>query len=223
MAKDFTDWTPRQPPVREKREGRMCWLEPLSLKHMPQLHAAYTGPGGIRGWDYMNYGPFESDADFQAYVEAHFMGEDPCFFTVFEKSSGRAVGMISYLRLRPAHGSIEIGHVHFSPLMAGTVMSTEAQYLMMSHVMDDLQYRRLEWRCNAANAASRRAADRLGYTFEGIFRQDMVTKGKSRDTAWHSVLDHEWPRVKAGLETWLDPSNFDANGLQIRSLKNCYA
>ena len=198
--------------------GRLCYLEPVVLDHAADLFAAFTAPGGDAGWDYLAYGPFVTEAAFRDHIAAECLGQDPAFYTVIDGQSARAVGMLSYMRQRPEHGSIEIEHVHFGPGMKGSAVSTEVQYLMMRHVMTDLGYRRLEWKCDAANLRSRRAAERLGYRFEGVFRQDMVVKGRNRDTAWYALMDHEWPAVKDALEAWLAPSNFGVDGQQRRTL-----
>ena len=144
--------------------------------------------------------------------------EDPLFFAMLEKSSGDAVGYAAFMRIEPAHRVIEVGSILFTPRLQRTVGATEAMYLMARYVFEDLGYRRYEWKCNALNAPSRRAALRLGFTFEGIFRQHMIVKGRNRDTAWFSMLDSEWPKRKAAFERWLDPANFDANGRQRVSL-----
>jgi RimJ/RimL family protein N-acetyltransferase len=146
------------------------------------------------------------------------LGDDPLFFAIVEPASGRALGLASYLRIAPGTGSIEVGHLQFSPSLQRTTAATEAMYLMMRHALGELGYRRYEWKCDALNAPSRRAALRLGFRFEGIFRQHLVTKGRSRDTAWLSILDHEWPELEARFVRWLDPANFDAAGRQHTAL-----
>jgi RimJ/RimL family protein N-acetyltransferase len=166
----------------------------------------------------MAYGPFESQAVFTAWLDERAASKDPVFYAVIDRAAGAARGMMSYLRIEPEHRVIEIGHIWFAPVLQRTRQATEAIYLMARHAFDDLGYRRLEWKCNALNAASRRAAERFGFTFEGIFRQHMIVKGGNRDTAWYSIIDGEWPIRRAAFEDWLSPENFDSSGRQRRSL-----
>lgn len=215
------NWSACAPPERVTLTGRLCRLEPLTLDHAADLHSAYRVPGGDAGWDYLAYGPYESLDAFQAAMPEIFLKDEPLFYAVIDLSVGKAVGVLSFQRIRPGDGSIEIGHIHFSQQMQGTAMSTEVQYLLMRYAMTDLGYRRLEWRCNAANEPSKAAAVRLGYRYEGTFRKDRVVNGWSRDTTWFSILDDEWPSIKASLEAWLDPANFDARGMQIKRLQDC--
>jgi RimJ/RimL family protein N-acetyltransferase len=169
-------------------------------------------------WTYLFSGPFSSEQEFTGWLETREDSLDPLYFAIVDEVAGRATGLASYLRIEPAHGSIEVGHLAFSPLLQRTRAATEAMYLMMKHAFD-LGYRRYEWKCDALNAASRRAAERLGFTFEGIFRQAVVYKGRNRDTAWYSVIDREWPARAAAFEDWLAPANFDADGRQRRPLR----
>lgn len=207
-------WEPRPLPVRTPIIGRCCNLEPLETDaHAAGLFAAYALDGGGRGWTYLPYGPFESVEGFEEWVEEASDSDDPLFFAIVD-ADGRAVGVASYLRIMPSIGSIEVGHIHYSPALQRTPAATEAMYLMMAHAFEELGYRRYEWKCDALNARSRRAAERLGFTYEGTHRQATIYKGRNRDTAWFSILDSEWPRVKDALESWLDPSNFDAEGRQ---------
>ncbi|MGH8009856.1 MAG: GNAT family N-acetyltransferase, partial [Candidatus Binatia bacterium] len=173
-----------------------------------------------RIWDYLPYGPFVSREEFDAHLAAQAAGEDPLFFTIRPHASGRAEGVASLMTIEPVHRSIEIGHIWLGPDLQRTPAATEALYLLIAHAMDrgDLGYRRMEWKCNAANAASRAAACRLGFIHEGVFYQHRIVKGCNRDTAWFSILDREWPPLRANFETWLDPANFDADGKQRRSL-----
>lgn len=219
MTQPLASWSPPGRPTHTVIEGRAVRLEPTGLGHAPGLFAAFTSSGGATGWDYLPYGPFGSGAEFEAWLSAVCLAEEPLFFTVLNRATGAPEGLISYLRIRAEHGSVEIGHVHFSPLMARSVRATEATFLLMQHAFDDLRYRRVEWKCNAANARSRRAAERLGFTYEGLFRQDMVVKGKNRDTAWYSILDHEWSAVSKAITAWLAPENFDEGGAQKRPLE----
>ena len=169
-------------------------------------------------WTYLPYGPFDDLAAFRAWLEERAASEDPLFFTIHDKGLGRAAGMMSYLRITPEHGVIEIGHIWFSPPLQRTPAATEALFLSMQNAFDRLGNRRLEWKCNALNEASRRAALRLGFQYEGTFHQHLVVKGLNRDSAWFSILDHEWPRLRSNFETWLSPDNFDASGNQKLSL-----
>jgi RimJ/RimL family protein N-acetyltransferase len=168
-------------------------------------------------WAYLPYGPYASPDDLRAALEEQARSEDPVFFAV--EVDGRPLGVVSYLRITPEHGVIEIGHIWFGTPLQRTPAATEAIYLLARHVFDDLGWRRLEWKCNAANAASRRAAERFGFTFEGVFRKHQIVKGRNRDTAWYSIVDDEWPAIRAGFEAWLSPSNFGEDGRQRRTLE----
>ena len=156
--------------------------------------------------------PFETLADYEAWIDSTCSGDDPLFHAVIDKATGTAVGVASYLRISPPDGVIEVGHINFSPLMQRSPLSTEAMYLMMTRVFEELGYRRYEWKCDAANGPSNVAAERLGFQFEGIFRQATLYKGRNRDTAWYSILDREWPAIKAAFETWLDPGQLRRGG-----------
>jgi RimJ/RimL family protein N-acetyltransferase len=202
-------------------QGRLCRLEPVSLEaHAQDLYNAYALDLDNRNWTYLPYGPFATLAEFQAWIKNTCLGDDPCFFTVIDQNTGKAVGVASYLRINPAVGVIEVGHIHFSPSMQGGAISTEAMYLMMKLVFDDLGYRRYEWKCDALNAPSCAAAIRLGFEFEGIFRQATIYKQRNRDTAWYSIIDREWSVIKQAFETWLRSDNFDADGQQKTSLSS---
>ncbi len=213
------DWQPARHPRGARMQGRMCRLEPIDADaHAADLYAAFALNADNANWTYMPYGPFAAEAELRAWIESDCGGHDPCFFTVVDLDSGRAVGVASYLRITPATGVIEVGHIHFSPLIQGRPIATEAMYLMMAEVFERLGYRRYEWKCDALNAPSRRAAERFGFQFEGIFRQATMYKRRNRDTAWYSILDNEWPAAKAAFENWLDPANFEADGNQRSSL-----
>ncbi|MGK3996340.1 GNAT family N-acetyltransferase [Sorangium sp. So ce1024] len=213
------DWTPRPPPPREPLIGRTCRVEPIDPdRHAADLHEADLLDVEGRSWTYLPYGPFATLKDYRAWMEATCLGNDPLFHAIVDAATGRAVGVASYMRIDPKNGVIEVGHIHYSPRLQRTPAATEAMYLMMRRVFDELGYRRYEWKCHALNAASRAAAARLGFRFEGVFRQATVVKGRSRDTAWHAIIDGEWPAAKAAFERWLDPSNFDASGRQRQSL-----
>jgi RimJ/RimL family protein N-acetyltransferase len=182
------------------------------------LYEATHGPERDRLWHYMNEGPFASRADYQAAFNKKAKSVDPLFLAIVDNATNLPVGQAAYLRIEPAHRSIEVGYIMFTPALQRSRGATEAMYLMARHVFNDLGYRRYEWKCNALNEPSRRAALRLGFTFEGIFRQHMIVKGRNRDTAWFSMLDSEWSQRQANFEQWLAPSNFDAAGRQKLSL-----
>ena len=193
-------------------------LAPLDpAVHGAELYSAgHAEPGDPALWRFLPYGPFAADA-FGAWLGTCASGDDPLFYAVVV--DGEAQGMCAHMRIVPEHGVIEIGHVWFGPRLQRTAAATEAILLLAGHAFDDLGYRRLEWKCDAANERSRRAADRFGFTFEGVFRQHMLVKDRNRDTAWYSLLDGEWPEVRAGFEAWLDPANFDDRGLQRVALR----
>ncbi|MFI8617007.1 GNAT family N-acetyltransferase [Acidovorax sp. NPDC077693] len=212
-------WSPRPRPARTVLEGHYGRLEPLdAARHASDLYAAYAQAPDGRGWTYMGVGPFTDAASYRAHCEQAAASTDPLHYAVIDRRTGRAVGTLSLMRIDPAHGVVEVGHVMFSPLLQRTPISTEAQYLLMQYVFADLGYRRYEWKCDSLNAPSREAAKRLGFQFEGVFRQALVYKGRSRDTAWFSILDSEWPALKAGFERWLPPGNFTEDGSQRVSL-----
>lgn len=212
-------WQPCRHPKGMGMKGRLCRLEPLGRHgHSEDLFKAYALDTENRNWTYLPYGPFPTLTEFQSWIGDHCLGSDPCFYAVIDQQTGKAVGLASYLRIKPATGVIEVGHIHFSPLIQGSAISTEAMYLMMKLVFDDLGYRRYEWKCDALNTPSRTAAKRLGFEFEGIFRQATIYKRRNRDTAWYSVLDRDWPVIKQTFETWLSHDNFDAEGKQNSSL-----
>jgi len=209
---------PRPRPQRTRLEGRFCALVPLDVAaHGEELWQAFSRDPSGASWTYLPIGPYESKAEFLAFLQAAQSSEDPLYYTVLN-AQGRALGHATYLRIDPAHGVIEVGFIHFSPEMQRTPVSTEAMYLMMSYVFETLGYRRYEWKCDALNAPSIAAAKRLGFRFEGVFRQATTYKGRNRDTAWLSVIDSEWPALKARFELWLAAENFDAAGRQKRSL-----
>ena len=214
------DPTPAPRPEHRSHEGRFVRVEPLDpVAHSQELFATSHGDETkARIWDYLAYGPFSSDEEFTAHVERQAASTDPLFFAIRPHASGRAEGIASLMNIVPANRSIEIGHIWLGPSLQRSPAATEALYLLIAHALDDLGYRRMEWKCNAANAASRAAACRLGFIHEGVFHQHMIVKGANRDTAWFSILDREWPAIRANFATWLDPSNFDAEGLQRQSL-----
>lgn len=213
------DWRPPAFPPHGRLAGRYCELRPLAVEDAPALWRAYALDRDGRSWTYLSHGPYARFEDFESWVTASTLSADPLFYAVsMANGDGAAAGIASYLRIAPAAGCIEVGHIHFSPLLQRTPAATEAMYLMMRHAFE-LAYRRYEWKCDALNAASRRAAERLGFSFEGIFRQAIVVKGRNRDTAWYACIDREWPVLRDGFERWLDAANFDADGRQRQSLQ----
>ncbi len=212
-------WRAARRPGAAVLTGRWCRLEPLDPgRHAADLHAAYSSAPDGRDWTYLSMDRFATPEACRAWADAAAASTDPRHYAVVDPS-GRALGTLALMRQDPANGVVEVGTVVFSRALQRTPMSTEAQYLLMRHVFDDLGYRRYEWKCDSLNEGSRRAALRLGFTYEGTFRQAVVYKGRNRDTAWFSMLDGEWPRVRAALEEWLRPANFDADGRQRRALR----
>jgi RimJ/RimL family protein N-acetyltransferase len=218
IGREVPDWRAPPRPPRAVMSGRYCRVEPLdAARHGPELHAAYALDRAGRMWTYLFSGPFADESEFMQWLAPRQASEDPLFFTILDATTDRAIGLASYLRIDPPHGVIEVGHIAFSPLLQRTPAATEAMYLMMKNAFD-LGYRRYEWKCDSLNAPSRRAAERLGFTFEGIFRQAIVYKGRNRDTAWYSIIDGEWPALAERFQRWLDPANFDAGGQQKHRL-----
>lgn len=194
-------------------------MEPLDFdRHATELSEAYLAARDDRNWTYLPYGPFGSSEDCRTWLKTDCQGDDPLFHAVVDLKTETAVGVASYLRIQPGVGVIEVGHIHYSRQLQKTPAATEAMYLMMERVFDELGYRRYEWKCDALNDRSRKAAVRLGFQYEGIFRQATVNKGHNRDTAWYSIIDKEWPVRKKAFQDWLRPSNFDAQGKQRNGL-----
>ena len=211
-------WTAPPRPARERLEGRFCCLEALDAdRHADALFAANAAETDGRSWTYMPYGPFPTLRDYREWMSRQCLGEDPLFFAIIERANEQPAGVASYLRIAPEAGTIEVGHIHYAPRLQRRPAATEAMYLLMQRAFE-LGYRRYEWKCDALNAASRSAALRLGLSFEGIFRQATVYKGRSRDTAWYAAIDSEWPALRAAFRAWLAPDNFDAAGQQRRRL-----
>jgi RimJ/RimL family protein N-acetyltransferase len=203
-------------PGRAPLKGTHARLEPLeAAAHSKSLYRlSHARPEDAALWIYLAYGPFPDPGAFARWLEERSRSSDPLFFAIIDRASGEAAGMASYLNIVPANGCIEIGHIWFAPSLQRTRAASEAIFLLMRHALDDLGYRRLEWKCDALNAASRRAAVRFGFCYEGTFRQHMIVKGRNRDTAWFALLDRDWPAVRAAFERWLAPANFDAEGRQ---------
>ena len=209
-------WTPPPVPGDAVLTGRYVRLEPLSAeRHAALLFRCYDGQDRV--WDYLPYGPFSSASQYHRWVRDQVLQTDPFFYAIFNRETDQWEGVASFLRIAPAAGSIEVGHINFSPALQRTRAATEAMYLMMAWAFD-AGYRRYEWKCDALNLPSRRAAQRLGLSYEGIFRQAAVVKGRNRDTAWFAAIDKEWPALREAFETWLRPENFDGDGNQIESL-----
>ncbi len=213
------DWqTPSLPSVAGL-QGRYCCVEKLDADtHGIELFNAFMKDTDEANWTYLPYGPFATQAGFQEWLSSVAGTTDPFFHVIIDSRTGKAVGVASYLRIDPANATIEVGHIHFSPLMQRQPVATECMYLMMKRVFEELGYRRYEWKCDSLNQPSCRAAQRLGFSYEGLFRQATMYKGRNRDTAWYSVIDSEWPRLKTAFEQWLAPGNFQQSGQQIASL-----
>jgi RimJ/RimL family protein N-acetyltransferase len=213
-------WTPVERPPRAPLRGSHVLLRPLdAAADAEPLYAVSHLPDGDPAiWTYLPDGPYESAQQLGEMLAWAETSDDPLYFTLAALPGERPLGIASYLRITPEFGVIEIGHIWFGPPLQRTTAATEAIYLLASHVFDDLGYRRLEWKCNALNAASRRAAERFGFSFEGVFRNHMVVKGRSRDTAWYAITDDAWPAVRSGFQAWLAPENFDGDGIQKQLL-----
>jgi RimJ/RimL family protein N-acetyltransferase len=212
----LVDSHPAKRPERATLKGRWVTLVPLDADaHAQALYEGSNGDAESESvWTYLFDAPYTSLEEFRASLEAKARSTDPLFFAVIDNASGRPLGYQTFLRIDPPNRVIEVGNILYTPAMQRTAGATEAQYLFARHVFEDLGNRRYEWKCNALNAPSRRAAERFGFTFEGIFRQHMIVKGRNRDTAWFAMLDSEWPARKAAYERWLAPDNFDAKGRQ---------
>ena len=206
-------------PQRIVLEGRYVRLEPIDVKHAIDLYEVSTMPGGVERYRWLFSNAPGSLAEMEARIEKARTETDPSYVAVVDKASGKAVGQQGWMRIRPEHGSIEIGGIYWGLPMARTPLATEALFLFAHHAFDDLGYRRFEWKCNDRNEPSKAAARRFGFQFEGVFRQDMIMKGVNRDTAWFSILDSEWPAMRAEYERWLSPDNFDADGVQKSKLQ----
>lgn len=220
---DLANWTPRPLPTTDPLVGMRVTLVPTDVTdHALGLFEA-TRAGDPALWDYLPWGPFPDEAEFEQWL-ARFVA-DPSLYTetIIDQATGQPAGSASFMRVDQANGAIEIGSIFLGATLQRTAAATEALFLMMRHAMDDLGYRRLEWKCDAANARSMRAAERLGFVYEGTFRQHRVVKGRNRDTAWFSIIDGEWPVVRAALEAWLAPDNFDADGDQLQRLEDIRA
>ncbi len=224
MAGNLENWQPRPRPERKVMEGRYVKLEPLDAeKHGDGLYAASSVADADARFAWLPDHAPQSRAAFQPWLEKAAASPDPLFFAVIDKQSGKVAGRQTLMRIDAANGVIEIGNIYWGPLVSRKPAATEAQYLFAAYGFDELGYRRYEWKCNNANAPSKRAAERFGFKFEGIFRQHLVVKGENRDTAWYSIIDKEWPALKQAYQAWLDPANFDAEGRQKKRLEELRA
>ena len=216
---ELTNTAPRPAPPRNAMVGQYCSVVPIGIEHADALHAAFCEDRENRIWTYLPNGPYPDAAAFRDWVTDAMGWDDPLMHAILV--DGNPVGHASYLRISPANASIEVGFINLSPALQRTRAATEFQYLMMARAFDELGYRRYEWKCDALNAPSRAAALRLGFTYEGTFRQATHYKGRNRDTAWFSILNSEWPALKQRFETWLSPDNFASDGRQVRALTEC--
>ncbi|HGN1705442.1 TPA: GNAT family N-acetyltransferase [Providencia rettgeri] len=217
VGRAIPDWSPRPLPQRIQLSGHYCRIEPLSLSHAENLFSAYSQSLDTRNWTWLADEAPHNLSEYQKWVAKVSEKNDPLFFAILDNQKNTAIGVFSLMRIDANNGVIEVGHVHFSPLLSGTVMSTEAHWLLMKYIFETLGYRRYEWKCNSLNARSHRAALRLGFQYEGRFRNALVTKGRNRDTDWFSIIDNEWPDINNAFIAWLSPLNH-INGEQIKSL-----
>lgn len=214
------DPTPRPLPARIPHRGAAVTLEPLGLRHLDDLWEAAQGTddGAEASWTWLGIGPFATREAMRAHIAEFSTQHDPMAWAVRPHATGAASGWLTLMEIQPRHAAIEIGHIWFAPRLQRTRAATEAMFLLMRHAMDDLGYRRLVWKCNALNAPSRRAAERLGFVPEGVHRAHLVVKGRRRDTAWYSILAEEWPTRRGAILAWLDDANFDPAGRARRPL-----
>lgn len=221
VGNSIANWRCVEKPAQKIMRGKFCFLEPIDVdKHAEKLFENLSIDNLGESWTYLPYGPFANNSEFCKWIKTITLEQDTQLYSILNNKN-EPIGIAGFLRINPEHGVIEVGHLHYSKLLQRTPAATEAMYLMMSHAFDDLGYRRYEWKCNSLNEASRSAALRLGFKFEGIFRQSNIFKNRNRDTAWFSILDGEWPEIKEKFQRWLSPSNFHANGQQIQSLTIC--
>jgi RimJ/RimL family protein N-acetyltransferase len=224
IGQSLPDWTPRKAPSRTPMDGRFCRVVPLDPgRHAQDLFAANSLDKDGRNWTYLFQEPFADFESYRAWLEQVAKSDDPLFHTIVDASTGKAVGVATFMRIDRTHGVIEVGNINYSPLLQRTPAATEAMFLMMRRAFDELGYRRYEWKCDSLNAPSRAAALRLGFQYEGLFRQAVVYKQRNRDTAWFSMIDSEWPALKRVYEQWLAPANYDADGRQRQKLADLIA
>lgn len=223
MTGDLLNWTSRPLPSQGPLVGARVQVAATTVElDAAGLYTA-THSGDPSLWNYLSYGPFEDEFAFATWLESHLHDPETMPMTVIDRASGEPLGSASFMRIEPEDGVIEIGHIFFGAGLQRTAAATEAIYLMLCHAFDDLGYRRVEWKCDAANARSIRAATRFGFKPEGVFRQHRIVRGRNRDTAWFSIIDAEWPQVRGAFEAWLADDNFDAEGRQVRRLEECRA
>lgn len=223
MSEDLAHWTPRLRPERTVLDGRFVRIEPLEMRHLDGLYDEITvaDTEAEQRFAWLPDVPPATRDELRPWLERVAASDDPLFFAVIDKASGRVAGRQALMRIDTGFGVIEIGHIYWGRTIARQPAATEALYLMARHVFDDLGYRRFEWKCNDENEPSKRAALRFGFQAEGVFRQHMIVKGRNRDTAWFAMIDKDWPSLRAAFEAWLDPANFDADGRQMRRLEAC--
>jgi RimJ/RimL family protein N-acetyltransferase len=217
-------WRGAERPPRTPMRGRFVRIEPLdAARHLDELYDAFSPDPDGKLWTYIPIGPFGSKTELGEWLEPASKKEDPLFYVMIDASAGKVTGLAAYLRIQPEHGVIEIGNIVLSPLLQRTAAATEAMFLFMARAFDELGYRRYEWKCDSLNAPSRRAAERLGFQYDGLFRQAIVYKGRNRDTAWYSILDKDWPALRRAFTAWLDEDNFDESGQQKARLQDFIA
>jgi RimJ/RimL family protein N-acetyltransferase len=219
VGRSLPGWTPRAAPPRTPMAGRFCRVEPLDpVRHAADLFAANNLDADGRNWTYLFQEPFREFEPYRAWLEQMAKADDPFFHTIIDLAADKAVGVATFMRIDRPMGVIEVGNINYSPLLQRKPAATEAMFLMMSRVFDELGYRRYEWKCDSLNAPSRAAALRLGFQYEGLFRQAVVYKGRNRDTAWFSIIDSEWPALRGAYQLWLAADNFDRGGRQKKTL-----
>jgi len=224
VGEELPGWSGAERPSRTSMDGRVCRLEPLDVdRHLRDLFEAYAEDAEGILWTYIPYGPFRSIDEFRNWMEPACALDDPLFFAVIEMATGMAVGVAAYMRIKPDVGVIEVGSITYSTRLQRTPAATEAMFLMLRRAFNELGYRRYEWKCDALNAPSRKAAERLGFRFDGLFKQAIVYKGRNRDTAWYSILDRDWPPIERAYKKWLAEKNFDEEGQQRRTLQDFMA
>jgi len=207
-------------PSKKKLIGKYCFLEPINVqKHSKDLFNNFLKDKKNIIWTYLPYGPFKTYVSFKKWLKSSCLKKDPFFYAIYSKKYKQYCGMASYLRITPEYGVIEVGHINYSPILQNTTAGTETMYLMMKNAFEILGNRRYEWKCNTLNTPSKNAAKRLGFKFEGVFRQMVITKGRNRDNAWFSIIDKEWKKLKKGYLNFLKSSNFDKSCKQFRKLK----
>lgn len=219
IGDDVVGWNDARPPPRTPMADAYCRIELLDAgRHLQDLFEAFSADDG-RMWTYMPDGPFATADELRAWMARACERDDPLFHALIDAKTGKALGIAAYMRIKPASGVIEVGNIAYAPAMQRTPMATEAMYLMMKRAFDELGYRRYEWKCDSLNAASRRAAQRLGFSYDGLFEQAVIYKGRNRDTAWYSIIDRDWPRIRSAFESWLADDNFDDQGRQKSALE----